>query len=198
MKHVTKLMIALLVAALVFGSTAFAASSDNQRVVSRISSIDPNLANIAEQFLNEDAAHGKTLTADQADQMIAIIGEAESTYLAAVNNGDRSDATFTALSSAFTRALAVANISGTPVKNGDGTVTVSVYDNDTKISASFTVSAVAGGKISTSGFSISTAGAVNYVGKTAIDNSAFIVAGILGALAIASGFVVYRRRVAIG
>lgn len=190
MKRLTKILSVFLVAALMFGSVAFASSSDNARVVSAIRGMDSGLANLAEQFLQEDASQGKTLTAEQADQMIAIINASQANYNGAVY-GNR--AAFESLFAQFTQALSIANISASYTSNGNGIVTVSVYDNETHVTAGFTVGGVQGESGLTNGW-VSSTGAV-YVGRTAIDNSAFIVAAILGVLAIAStGFIAYRRR----
>lgn len=196
MKKFTAILSVLLIGCMMFGSSVFAASSDNARVVSAIRGVDSGLADIAEQFLEADAAKGKTLTADQADQMIGIIGEATPTFQAAMN-GDKSDANYNALVSYFTRAMSVANISATFEKIAGGSVKVTVTDNDTKVSAGFQASATKGAS-SVSGSWVSSTGAVNYVGKTAVDNTGFIAAGVLGVLAIASaGFVVYRRKTSL-
>lgn len=122
--------------------------------------------------------------------MIAIINASQTNYNGAIT-GDK--ASFESLFAQFTQALSLANISASYTSNGNGTVTVSAYDNDTHVSAGFTVGGTKGASGLTNGW-VSGTGAV-YVGRTAIDNSAFIVAAILGILAIASaGFVAYRRR----
>lgn len=203
MKRICTLLSVLLIAGLLFSSSAFAASSDNARVIAAIRAVDGNLANIAEQFLNEDAAYGKTLSSDQADQIIALVNEAAPTYQTAVANHDSSAATFNTLASYYTRALAVANVSGTATKSGK-IVTLKAYDNDTAVTAGFNVTATAAGTGTTnvngsvagpSSASGSTSSGVNYVGNTAVNNYGFGVAGILAVLAVTSAaIVVYRRK----
>jgi len=203
MKRICTLLSVLLIAGLIFSSSAFAASSDNARVVAAIRAVDGNLANIAEQFLEKDAAYGKTLSSDQADQIIALVNEAAPTYQAAIANHDSSSATFNVLASYYTRALAIANVSGTATKSGK-IVTLKAYDNDTAVTAGFNVTGTSAGTGTTNvngtvtgpnSASGSTSSGLNYVGNTAVSNYGFGVAGVLAVLAITSAtIVVYRKK----
>lgn len=185
----TKLVTLLATAALLFAAcgSAFAATPNGQ-VIAALSGagVPGDLVGIAENFLKADPA--TTLTQAQADAIVGNISAAREAAAAVKDQGNA--AMLNAVSGYFTAACNEAGFSGAvgDIVNGSVTFTVTAPGK----SVSFTVSAASGGSVSESGSAATT---VTGVGKTAVDNTAFILAGVLGAATLAAaGFVALRRK----
>lgn len=191
----TKLVTLLATAALLFAAcgSAFAATPNDQ-VIAALSGagVPGDLVGIAENFLKADPA--TTLTQAQADAIVGNISAAREAAAAVKDQGNA--AMLNAVSGYFTAACNEAGFSGAvgDIVNGSVTFTVTAPGK----SVSFTVSAASGGVV-VGGGSVSESGSaattVTGVGKTAVDNTAFILAGVLGAATLAAaGFVALRRK----
>lgn len=192
----TKLVTLLATAALLFAAcgSAFAATPNDQ-VIAALSGagVPGDLVGIAENFLKADPA--TTLTQAQADAIVGNISAAREAAAAVKDQGNA--AMLNAVSGYFTAACNEAGFSGAvgDIVNGSVTFTVTAPGK----SVSFTVSAASGGGVVVGGGSVSERGSaattVTGVGKTAVDNTAFILAGVLGAATLAAaGFVALRRK----
>lgn len=133
MKRICGLVMLLLIIGLTFSSSVFAASSDNDRVVGAMQTIDGELASITSRFLDENAIQGKTLSSDQADQVIALINEAGPTYRRAVEKHDTSSSTFNSLADYYSRGLAMVDVAGAMSQSKDGVITLKAEDNVTGV-----------------------------------------------------------------
>ncbi|MDO4289505.1 MAG: hypothetical protein Q4C55_09995 [Eubacterium sp.] len=175
--------------ALVFsaGASVFAATPNEELLgyLRGVSILPASYVSQAETFLNET---GTQLTADQVSQIIALVDQG------VASAGSRDVA---GVEAAFRQAVEIAGYSVTSfVRNGDGTFTVVVTDPASGKWIQVTGSRTnATGTMSSDG-SASSGAAVTGVSKTAIGNYGFVAAGILAVMTVASGLMVYRRRLA--
>ncbi|MDO4289557.1 MAG: hypothetical protein Q4C55_10255 [Eubacterium sp.] len=186
-----RLVAALAALALVFsaGASAFAATPNEELLsyLRGVSILPTSYVSQAETFLNET---GTQLTSDQVSQIIALVDQG----VAAANNKD-----FAGVEAAFRQAVEIAGFTVTSfVRNGDGTFTFVVTD---PVSGKWIQ--VTGSRTNATGYmpsegSTTTEGGTSITGvsRTAIGNYGFVAAGVLAVLTIASGVMVYRRRLA--
>ncbi|MGL4606402.1 MAG: hypothetical protein ACRCU3_02965 [Eubacteriaceae bacterium] len=195
MKKITKKIAIILsvICMLVASGSAVLAATPNEQVVAAVGASQgaSSYAGITASFLRDT---GKVLTQGEANGIIAEINAASALYVNPLNA-----TAATQIQGHFERAVGIAGFVVTNVaRTSSGGFTFTVYDP-----ASGKTVTVQGNKTggyvdaSISGAKTNAVPGTTQVAKTSVDNSMFLLAGILGIATVVAGAIVYKRRITL-